>query len=662
MGDSSSSHDRRPPRGKIKPPPKPPTETTTARRSQSQSSRGRSTTTPAATSNLTPMDTTCGGKRKFAPVATPDVLAGPLTKKPTAPVTTCPALGDSCDSLASVNSACSGVLSDSCLPSAQPLTSPAGRTISTTPTNSNASTTPPTTQGTGNATSTHNSPDDSARACAPQSQSSRQPSAPLRSARLDLNTPSHTTNLPPNTRQVFLTSTNPSYNLAKINPIKLAHDIDACCGAVASVSHKTSGSLLITTNTLEQVHTLLRLTSFSSSDIPVRSTVAWESQLSQGKLYAPELQDETVDSLLTLLQPKGVVAIRKLFSDPLRSTVPLYVVTFLGRECPARLTVGYTNYQIDKYYPSPMRCGKCCRYGHASSACRSKPVCSACGIQGHSRSDCSSPPFCVNCRGPHASYSKLCPSFLQEQEACRMTVDLGMTFSEARSRVRTCATAASSSHHRPQPTNPPLTVTPPPPLLTSHYDFPTISQLMQTQADPQSVSPSPSSCLSPHSLSHPSSLTLSGPLSLQSSPRPPQSSYRPPSHPTSGHSTTSPPSPWIPAGQQHRHSPPPKNSHSGTSPTPLSLDLPPAPPQTSLHVNSQSSPVSPAQSSQSSAFPSPLRDIILALLPLLLRLFLANHITDKLECFHELGRLLQADSLVSDLIHTLGLSSATLSQ
>lgn len=73
--------------------------------------------------------------------------------------------------------------------------------------------------------------------------------------------------------------------------------------------------------------------------------------MSQGKLYAPELQNETLEDILDILKPIGAVSIKKLFSDPNKAAVPLFVVTFLGQACPDKVTIGYRINKIDKFYP-----------------------------------------------------------------------------------------------------------------------------------------------------------------------------------------------------------------------------------------------------------------------------------------------------------------------
>ena len=53
----------------------------------------------------------------------------------------------------------------------------------------------------------------------------------------------------------------------------------------------------------------------------------WSQQFTYGKLYAPALSHESLDTILDYLSPHGVVAVRKL--NP-KVSAPLYVLTFLG--------------------------------------------------------------------------------------------------------------------------------------------------------------------------------------------------------------------------------------------------------------------------------------------------------------------------------------------
>ena len=125
------------------------------------------------------------------------------------------------------------------------------------------------------------------------------------SAKLDLST---ITEYPPNTRQVYLTSMDPTRALTKINPFKLKEGIDRLCGPVKRVEYLRSGSIVITANSTEQVTQLLQQTKFSTLDIPIQVKIAWARHFTYGKLYAPEFTCESDSELLDILTPYKVVA------------------------------------------------------------------------------------------------------------------------------------------------------------------------------------------------------------------------------------------------------------------------------------------------------------------------------------------------------------------
>ena len=140
--------------------------------------------------------------------------------------------------------------------------------------------------------------------------------------------------------------------------------------------------------------------------------------------------------ILPILEPHGVVGIRKLFSDPIKAKVPLYVLTFIGIR-PSSITIGYTRYTIDQHIPNPMRCGNCCRWGHTTSKCRSPLTCGRCAARGHKHTECTAATICCpNCKESHEVNSKSWPHYLLEIEACRLQAAHNIGFPEARRRAR----------------------------------------------------------------------------------------------------------------------------------------------------------------------------------------------------------------------------------
>lgn len=148
------------------------------------------------------------------------------------------------------------------------------------------------------------------------------PPAPKAAAKLDLSTLHAAGKLPTSTRKILLTAKSAAAPLSRINPYRVGKAMDTICGPVDQIEHLKSGALLVTTKTLAQAEQLLLRTpdiAFYDTPTPVVASVAWTNQLSYGKIYAPELQEESLDFLLTILSPHNVVGIRKLLSDPKKS-------------------------------------------------------------------------------------------------------------------------------------------------------------------------------------------------------------------------------------------------------------------------------------------------------------------------------------------------------
>lgn len=479
-----------------------------------------------------------------------------------------------------------------------------------------------------------------------QAPSTSRPTPTHQTARVDLNAPTYLANLPESTRHIILTSTTEKTTLTKLNPILLQKAIDNICGPVADVDYLRSGSLRIKTHTLEQVHTLLKLKIFTPANITVSVNVAWTKQLSFGKLYAPELKDMTLDMLLETLKPHNVVGIRRLLNDPNRSSVPLFVLTFLGTTCPSKIKVGYCIYTIDKYYPNPTRCSHCCRYGHQTSNCNSLQICSRCSEKGHKHTSCTAPsPKCANCHGAHEVIDRNCPIFLREKQVCQMVVDFGIKPSEARSRLT--STPTQTAPHT-TTTNTPILVPSQSQQQRAYPTLPSLTQLIQSSAP-----------------THHTALDTVQPSTTQNGHWSYSTAVRSNTSIHSDHTTeTLSPAPTIVAAHTSSHpdsSPALPDDCSYLSPHPAPLITATATPMNTSGNSQPHSSHTYQHPTKTSAFAT-LLPIILQWLPLLMKLLLATSLTDKVECFLELGDLLGARSQVSSMLSQLELSSASNSQ
>ena len=240
---------------------------------------------------------------------------------------------------------------------------------------------------------------------------------------------------------IILTSTRPDFKLTSLNPQKLATSLDRLCEApnlIEKVDYLPTGSLLVrakNTQIAQKIHASISLP-LPDQPVPIKAVYSWHHQFTYGKLYAPEFNNWPIDEILPILEPYGVVGVRRLFSDPIKATVPLFVLTFLGSRPPS-IKIGYTKYNIDQHIPNPMRCGKCCRWGHTTTKCRSPLTCGRCSARGHRHTECTATTICCpNCKEEHEVNSKTCSHYLLELEACRLQATHNIGFPEARRRAR----------------------------------------------------------------------------------------------------------------------------------------------------------------------------------------------------------------------------------
>lgn len=465
------------------------------------------------------------------------------------------------------------------------------------------------------------------------------------SAQVDLSSQSILQNLPPSTRKVHVRCLDGNISLTKLNPLKLARAIDAVCGPVEGIQHLRTGGLYISCQNLEQVHTMLAaklLPIAQDLQLPVQITIALNSQTTHGKIYAPELHDEPIENLLELLQPSGVIAVRKLFRDPTKSNVPLFVITFLEKQRPDNIKIGYSSYKVDPYYPNPLRCYNCCRWGHSSTHCRSPQRCSRCGANGHSGLTCKETLRCINCKGTHDALDKKCPIYLHEIEICHYSVDHQVSYPEARKNLSTPAlpTSEEPSYRRAQThkSSPPQ---PPPPTLSSLTSFPPLTHT-QTRHNTQ-MGKNTAQTQGYSDAAQPGTIGVS----LESNC-------------------------WIPAGQ-----PPPAldRRHGHVSLLQEDLDdmdgqefsLPPLSPLSPQPSCSQNLHTQSYCTHTRSPLPTPATTLtppawFLSLLPLILKLLLATSLSAKIECFTELGSKLQIQPVISSLLTELGLTSLSHTQ
>ena len=94
-------------------------------------------------------------------------------------------------------------------------------------------------------------------------------------------------------------------------------------------------------------------------------------------------------------------------------------------------------YPVRPYFPLPIRCNSCQRYGHVESSCKNPtPRCGKCSAK-HSTKDCTSQTLkCAACGGAHSVENPECPIWLQEKRVSMLAETQKLPFDLARKKFR----------------------------------------------------------------------------------------------------------------------------------------------------------------------------------------------------------------------------------
>jgi hypothetical protein len=156
-------------------------------------------------------------------------------------------------------------------------------------------------------------------------------------------------------------------------------------------------------------------------------------------IHGISLLSETVENLQIALRAESVTHIERIESmkNGIRSPNGLHILTFENRPIlPEFITVGYCRYETRVHYPRPLRCGKCCLFGHSKGRCgSSKENCRNCAAERHEGSPCTLDPFCRNCpenNNNHGTFDRKCPTLEKEVVITRIKVDQNISYGQAR--------------------------------------------------------------------------------------------------------------------------------------------------------------------------------------------------------------------------------------
>lgn len=145
------------------------------------------------------------------------------------------------------------------------------------------------------------------------------------------------------------------------------------------------------------------------------------------------------EDILTNLASQGVIQVQRITRKEhgnIINTAAL-ILTFNRCNYPLHVKIGLFRVDTRAYYPNPLLCYSCVRYGHPRVRCPGPKRCLNCSAEHELKEGevCPSAAHCINCSGSHRPNDRQCPVFKKEMEVVRMKVDHNLTFPEARKRI-----------------------------------------------------------------------------------------------------------------------------------------------------------------------------------------------------------------------------------
>lgn len=201
-----------------------------------------------------------------------------------------------------------------------------------------------------------------------------------------------------------------------ISPFTIAKSLNHILGPLKNVRKVASGSLLVECATKTQSENALSCTVLCGFKVVIEPHKFLN--YSRGVITCRDLVYATDQEIKDGMENEGVVEVKRFFrreGEGLTQT-GTFLLTFNRPELPETVNAAYYRLKVRPYYPPPLRCFKCQRYGHTSAKCNRNIEICFCGHPKHESEPCPKPKKCPNCSLDHDARSKDCEVLRTETE------------------------------------------------------------------------------------------------------------------------------------------------------------------------------------------------------------------------------------------------------
>ncbi|XP_055527567.1 uncharacterized protein LOC129720157 [Wyeomyia smithii] len=139
------------------------------------------------------------------------------------------------------------------------------------------------------------------------------------------------------------------------------------------------------------------------------------------------------EEILEEMKSEKVIKVERIMKkiDGVLTKTSSLILTISTALRPDKIKVGFLYVPTRPYYPRPMRCFQCLRYGHLGRDCKAEKTCVNCGDNFHG-DDCTKKAKCVNCQKPHEATSPDYDMWRKETAIIHLRIGNNIPYRDAR--------------------------------------------------------------------------------------------------------------------------------------------------------------------------------------------------------------------------------------
>ncbi|XP_055612696.1 uncharacterized protein LOC129759315 [Uranotaenia lowii] len=218
------------------------------------------------------------------------------------------------------------------------------------------------------------------------------------------------------------------------NPFIVGRSVEQRCKVEGAFYERNQNWYVLKLRNKEHGRELFKLTKLMDGT-PVK--IEYHPRLNQRKFVVtcPEVEGMSDKDLLSELSSQGIIEVRRITKKSSTEIVGTntLILTISSTIIPEFIQFGLLRVRTRLYYPLPLLCRTCLKYGHPKSKCTAPLACNRCSSTNHDSQQCKENPYCGNCKEEgHSASSRTCPIWTAETAVLKISTEKNITIPEAR--------------------------------------------------------------------------------------------------------------------------------------------------------------------------------------------------------------------------------------